>query len=148
MFPIKRILVPTDFSESAARSLAVAADMATDYSAELLILHVVEPLPAAPPDPDFTIELAAYQDAVNDNADEQLEKLKNGLDPSLFIRTMVGHGNPAREIVRAAQEEETDLIVIATHGLTGLKHLVFGSVAERVVRTACCPVLTLREPAD
>ena len=144
MFPLERILLPTDFSEASRQSLAVAADMASDYGAELLIVHVIEPLPAVPPDPDFTFEMAAYQDAVSQYSDERMAELLAGLDETLAVRTMVCHGEPAREIVRLAENEDVDLIVIPTHGLTGLKHLVFGSVAERVVRTACCPVLTLR----
>ncbi|HUV14514.1 MAG TPA: universal stress protein, partial [Acidobacteriota bacterium] len=63
-------------------------------------------------------------------------------------RTMVSYGDPAKEIVRIAEEESVDLIVIATHGLTGWQHLVFGSVAEKVVRTAKCPVLTVRCPGS
>lgn len=144
MFPLQRILVPTDFSDASARSLAIAADMARDYGSELLIVHVIEPLPAVPPDPDFTFEMAAYQDAIKQHTDERMEQVQAGLSPELAVRTLICHGEPAREIVRLAEEEEANLIVIPTHGLTGIKHLVFGSVAERVVRTACCPVLTLR----
>ena len=144
MFPLKRILVPTDFSDASSRSLAIAADMAADYGSELIVLHVIEPLPAVPPDPDFTFEMAAYQDAIRQYTDERMEAVRASVPEETLLRTLVCHGEPAREIVRLAENEEADLIVIPTHGLTGIKHLVFGSVAERVVRTACCPVLTLR----
>lgn len=145
MLPIARILAPTDFSDISLETLSTAAELARHFGAELEVLHVIPPVPALPSDPHYNFEVPAYQEALRTDAERRLtEMLLARLGGDASARPRISHGDPAREIVRVADEDRVDLIVIATHGLTGWQHLVFGSVAEKVVRLARCPVLTLR----
>lgn len=145
MLPIRRILAPTDFSEISVETVVRASELAEHFAAELLVLHVIPPIPALPSDPHYNFEIPAYQEALRENSERQLaEAVKRHVSSTVCTRTMVKYGEPAREIVRVSVEEDADLIVIATHGLTGWQHLVFGSVTEKVVRMATCPVLTVR----
>jgi universal stress protein A len=145
MLPIRRILAPTDFSDVSVETVVRASELADHFGAELLVAHVIPPVPTLPSDPHFNFEVPAYQDALRESAQQRLsETVRSLVDRGIRTRTMVTHGDPAREIVRIARDEDADLIVIATHGLTGWQHIVFGSVAEKVVRTADRPVLTVR----
>lgn len=142
----RRILVPIDFSESGRVILDYAVDVARDRGAEVLLLHVVG-IPMAPIDPScgvaadprLLLELQA-------GAEKGLQDLAATLRPGdpVKVRTKVVTGAPSREIVREAREEGADLVVIGTHGRTGLRHVFLGSVAENVVRLCPCPVLTVR----
>ena len=101
------------------------------------------PLPTS--DPSYDFELPEYEKILHDDAVRKLRDLREeAINPGVAARTIVGHGQAADEIVIVAERENVDLIVIATHGTTGLRHFVFGSVAEKVVRLATCAVLTLR----
>lgn len=145
MLPIRRILAPTDFSQTSKETVARASELAEHFQAEVLVAHVIPPIPTLPPDPHHNFEIPAYQDALHENAERQLkETIASQVSEDAPARPLVRYGDPAKEIVRLAQEEEVDMIVIATHGLTGWQHLVFGSVAEKVVQTARCPVLVVR----
>jgi len=147
MLPIRKLLAPTDFSDTSAETVIRASELAQHFGAELLIAHVIPPIPTLPSDPHYNFEVPAYQDALRENARRQLDETIAGLVlKELKARALLSHGDPAREIVQMAREENVDMIVIATHGLTGWQHLVFGSVAEKVVRFAECPVLTVRGP--
>ncbi|MFQ5738766.1 MAG: universal stress protein [Acidobacteriota bacterium] len=147
MLPFKKILAPTDFSQSSLKAVERAAELAAHFASELCLVHVHAPVPAMPPDLNYGFELPVYDDGALSRAEERLrEVVEKSLSPDLMVRTFVQYGDPAREITRIAEEERLDLIVIATHGLTGWRHLVFGSVAEKVLRSAPCPVLTLRFP--
>ncbi len=148
MLPFTKILWPTDFSEPSMEALKTANEIASRFSAELIIVHVITPIPvaASPPGPGG-FDVGLYEQELEKSAQKSLEdivknKVAAGVEARYFIRT----GNAADEIVRAAEEEKTDLIVIATHGETGWRHLIFGSVAEKVVRTSTCPVLSIRAP--
>ena len=146
MLIIKTILCPTDFSEPAREALNVASDLAQHFGAELRLLHVVPVLPPLPPDPTYVFELPEYERYLHADADKNLRTLNAELSAkSIRVSTFVAHGNAAEEIVRAAETQKADMIVIATHGATGWQHLLFGSVAEKVVRLASCPVLTIRK---
>jgi nucleotide-binding universal stress UspA family protein len=141
MIPVRAILHPTDFSERSRQALAVARALARDHGARLIVLHVA-PIDiayggtiAAPVDPRY------YQDAL----DEEMAALRTSDLPSP-VEPLLLRGEPAAEIVRAAQEHGCDLIVIGTHGRTGLPRLLLGSVAEGVMRRAQCPVLTVKSP--
>jgi nucleotide-binding universal stress UspA family protein len=140
---IQTILVPTDFSEGSNRAVKFAARLAAQFDAKLILLHVIEPVAT----PDF-----AYYPLMMEN-DEAVAAAKKGLSAfahkaglrnSIVQRTVVRNGVPYNEISKAAAALKANLIVIATHGYTGLKHALLGSTAERVVRHAKCPVLVVR----
>jgi len=144
---VKKIVVPTDFSAAAASALAYAQDFAKATAAEILILHVIEPIYYATPADMYvtTPNMTAILDEQRQFAKEQLSKLvkqlnKGGQRCRAFLET----GPAALVIVDFAAAKRAGLIVMATHGRSGVAHLLMGSVAERVVRTATCPVLTVR----
>ena len=144
-----RILVPTDFSATADLALTQARDLAEAFGASLHLLHVFEdPYTAAAYAPEvFATISPEYRDAALADAARQLdERLDAAGRKELSGTTDLVVGPPAREIVRFAASHGIDLIVMGTHGRSGLAHLLLGSVAERVVRTAPCAVLTVREP--
>jgi universal stress protein A len=145
MLPFKRILCPTDFSEPSSQAFIVAGELAAQFGAEVCLVHVVSVVPALPPDPNYLFRVPEYEQALHADAQGRLRKLAEEIGKrGINAHTVVGHGDAGSEIVRIAKEEEADLIVIATHGSTGLEHILFGSVAERVVRLAQCPVLSVR----
>ena len=134
---LKRILVPLDFSDPAMSSLSYAAGLGQSFGAELVLLYVAEPPPFAP---DLS-DSHGYEEKVASHAREQLDlTTQEYLDKGVKTRAVVRFGRPATEIVAAARDEQADLIIMATHGRSGLKHLV-GSVTEKVVRLATRPVL-------
>jgi len=142
----KKILCPTDFSPASQAAVDLAAGLARREHAELRLLHVVEVEPALPTDPNFVMRVPEYEQILHADAQHQLDALAAGFEP-VKVRTSIGHGDPGNEIVRIAEEGAVDLIVMGTHGRTGLEHVVFGSVAEKVVRNAHRPVLTIPAPA-
>jgi nucleotide-binding universal stress UspA family protein len=134
---IQRLLVPTDFSVCSMRALRYAEELARRFGAEIVLVHVDESLVARS-------ELAGLREAV---AGEELERLVALLEKrGVPARAVVRSGGAAEEI--AEEAESADLVVMGTHGRTGLAHVLMGSVAERVVRHARCPVLTVRQPAN
>lgn len=149
MLPIRKILCPTDFSEPSFEAVKVAGEFAVHFGSSLCLLHVVSltPILAGPMAPT-AFDMSAYQKALEDDAREKLQKVREDLIPKDLhsCRPMVVSGFAPDEIIRIARQEETDLIVIATHGLTGWRHLIYGSVAERVIQLAPCPVLAIRPP--
>jgi nucleotide-binding universal stress UspA family protein len=145
MLPVKTLLCPTDFSEPSRKALKVAIELASHFAAGLFLVHVVPVLPALPNDPNYVFKVPEYERLLHADADEKLRDMaKEPMTRGTTVRTIVGHGDAATEIVRIAEKENTDLIVIATHGMTGWRHAMFGSIAEKVVRLAKCPVLTIR----
>lgn len=143
MRPIKRILCPTDFSDCAAEALRFAIDTAEKFEASITLLHVYG-IPAYPlPEGGFFGGPSVTAELVRD-ATEQLERLKQQTARSVPAHVELREGVPASEICRFAREGDFDLIVIGTHGRTGIRHLLLGSVAEVVVRKAPCAVLTVR----
>jgi nucleotide-binding universal stress UspA family protein len=147
MLPLRRIVCPTDFSPAARMAVAEATQLGLHFQAELVVVHVLPVLPAVPSDPNFTFEVPEYEHALHADAERRLGALAAELGgQGLTVRTAVGHGDAGTEIVRIAADEASDLIVIATHGTTGWRHAMFGSVAEKVVRLAYRPVLTIPAP--
>lgn len=150
MLPFKRILCPTDFSEPAFAALKSGEELARHFEAELIVVHVTPPLPGPHsfPDPQgsFNLDVPLFQQELAIKADQMLQDLVS--HHKVGTRGLVTTGEAAPEILRIAQEEDVDLIVIASHGLTGWRRLVFGSVAEKVVRQATCPVLTIMAPPE
>jgi nucleotide-binding universal stress UspA family protein len=167
--PLKRILCPVDQTpvstsappgaqpdcvhghgptEAACRALKAAEELAGAFCAELLLLHVVPPTPVSLPPLDSayspSFDVVTYERQLREDYQSSLEQLrKERLSRKTKARVRVVTGDPATEIVRLAREEKADLVVLPTHGRTGLSHVFFGSVAEKVVRHAECPVLTL-----
>lgn len=142
-FDLRRILVTTDFSDESKKSLPYAAALAEKFRASLVLLHVV---PAHLPSQlsHFGLVLAE-QRLVKEAADRLPAFRKTELDPDLRVDTLVLSGSPAHVICRTVEAERADLVILSTHGHTGLKHFQLGSVTENVVRHATCPVLAVRE---
>jgi universal stress protein A len=148
MLPIKRILCPTDFGGPACTCIRSASELAEHFGAELLLVNVVPAVPTLPPDPNYVFKIPEYEQYLHADAEKQLRQARAQLvGKNVKVRTQVGHGSAAEEIVLIAQTEGVDLIVISTHGSTGFERWVFGSVTEKVVRLAKCPVLTVRQEA-
>jgi universal stress protein A len=142
---IRRILAPTDLSEPSQQGLHSALELAKTFGGKLLLLHVVEPPPYPVEGIMPSYSGATLLDDLERQASNELAKMlpeTQGSGVDATRRVVVGI--PYRKIVEVAAEEKVDLIVMTTHGRTGLSHLVMGSVAEKVVRTAPCPVLTIR----
>jgi nucleotide-binding universal stress UspA family protein len=150
MLPFKKILCPTDFSEPAFAALKRAEELARHFEAELIVAHVIPALPGPHsfPDPQapLNFDVPLFQQELAIKAEHMLKELVS--HHKVESRNMVTTGDAAPEILRIAQEEHVDLIVIASHGLTGWRRLVHGSVAEKVVRQATCPVLTIAVPPE
>lgn len=139
MLAIRTILHPTDFSVYSQHAFKLACSLARDYKARLVVLHVAEP------------PLAVYEGAmltVPINPELLLAQLKEVQpdDSSLRVEHRLLEGDAVEGILKAAKETDCDLIVMGTHGRTALGRLLMGSVADRVVRKAACPVLTLKSP--
>ena len=145
MIRFERILFPTDFSEASLKALPYAAELARLFEAELLFIHVVQPLPPIPGDYGFETEVIEYAAAMHATAERQLDRLIETRAGDLRTSKILVQGEPAETILRAVDEYGVDLITLATHGTTGWRHLLFGSVAEKVVRLAKVPVLTVSE---
>jgi nucleotide-binding universal stress UspA family protein len=145
MFEPKRILVAVDFSEPSTRALTHAVAMAQRFEASLDVLHVV-PNPYIDDPAGLYLPLpVTYVNDLVDDAQKRLDDLLASVDRQrLRARTVVKVGDPLRQVVEYARNESCDLVVLGTHRRSGLAHLFLGSVAERVVRTAPCPVLTVR----
>lgn len=142
---IQRILLPTDFSPRSAVATKYACELATKFDAELHLLHTLEIHPVDTPDFGMGLALPRYTDESKAAAEKALTTV---LDPqwkgSRGVIHAILEGSPIVEIVRYARKHDIDLIVLSTHGRTGLAHVILGSVAESIVRTAPCPVLTVR----
>jgi nucleotide-binding universal stress UspA family protein len=143
---LTKILFPTDFSAFSLQALDYAAALARDYGAELHVLHVVPTAEMVlPVEPVAPIVDTSFFDEMEKGAQDRLENIVPAeLAEGLEIKTALRRGAAFVEIVRYARDEDISLITIATHGRTGLRHALFGSVAEKVVRKAPCPVLSIR----
>jgi universal stress protein A len=141
---IKRILVPTDFSAHARDALDHARSLAATFNARLTLLHVFEPINLAYE--SVSAQMVECAQRAEDDARELLADLYAEVKaaPGPAAHAVFVTGRPEEKIVGMAKKLKQDLIVISTHGHTGLKHLFLGSVAERVLRHATCPVLVLR----
>ncbi len=142
---INRILVPIDFSAHSKNALKYAIPMAEQFDAALYLVYVVEPT-VYPADLGFgQVVMPGIEDELREKgADELQELIENEIRGRVKASASVRTGKPHQEILLEAKEKKIDLIVIATHGHTGVEHMLFGSTAARVVRTATCPVLTIR----
>jgi nucleotide-binding universal stress UspA family protein len=142
---IKTILFPTDFSNGARAAMDHATSLAKDYQAKLILLYVIQDISIAEWYIPSSISVSDLVEDMQKSAWQEMDKWigevsKQVKDPE----KMVVRGVPFVEIIRIAKERKADLIVIGTHGRTGIDHMLFGSTAEKVVRKASCPVLTVR----
>ena len=148
MMPIRRILFPTDFSESADHAWMFALQFAQDFGADVHVLHVVAPPPRLTEAYSMNFDPEKFAAVVTAETETFLDRLVEGAkDRHLTFHREVRIGVDFHEIIDYARKHEIDLIVMATHGRTGLAHALVGSVAEKVVRKASCPVLTVKHPA-
>ena len=150
MIKIEKILFPTDFSEHSEHAFGYALSFAKEYGAQLLMVHVVEDVQYLANAYMFDVPMMpSFADLEQNRVKEMDEFVESkDIDPSVKIEKSVRHGRPFVEIIQAARDEKADLIVIATHGRGGFEHLLFGSTAEKVVRKAPCPVLSIRLPGQ
>jgi universal stress protein A len=145
-FQLRRILVPMDFSDTAKKALQYAVPLATAFDAEIVLVYVVQPYTVSAELGYLPPEVAVSDQEFANSARKELEQLSNQeIGTRARSQIKVGVGVPWQEIVAAACNTNADLIILSTHGHTGLKHALLGSVAERVVRHAPCPVLVVRE---
>jgi len=149
MLSPKLILSPIDFSNFSINALDTAKDLAELYDSEILLLNVVPAIPDLPNNVSILRE-GTYENELIARAKQHLETLANKLrQAGVRVRSTVGLANDAAvEIIRTAENEKADLIVISAHGATGCRTVAFGSVSEKVVHTAECPVLVLRIKAE
>jgi nucleotide-binding universal stress UspA family protein len=138
---IRKIIVPLDFSSSSESTIDYATMIAERFAATLILVHVIESLPYSVTD---TFQVVEHRRALETLARSLLRNLSDDLRArNLDVKTHLVWGNPAREILAKARREKADLIVMGTHGRTGLPHMVMGSVAEKTVRLSRIPVLTV-----
>ena len=147
--PLKRILVPVDFNVPSRAALSMAKDLASALDASIDVLHVVDMPDGVSMASEGYVPLPDnYRQAVERQATDRLKDWLPTTSAPASASQHVAAGKPAVEIVRYAADQRADLIVMGTHGRSGVQHLFIGSVAESVVRTAHCPVLTVRETAS
>jgi nucleotide-binding universal stress UspA family protein len=144
---MKKVLVPTDFSDSARHALTYGISFAREYEAELVLLHVVENITVGYASDLFPVPMAEVFQEISGYAKAELAKLaalarERGVTT---VSEIVVQGKPSAEIIRHAAENAVDMIVLGTHGKGMLDQALFGSTTERVVRRAPCPVLTVRK---
>jgi len=143
---LKRIMVPTDFFESSKKAIDYAVDLAKRYNAELILLSVVDDRIFQDGFLDAFIEQEVIRSR-NGVVEERLKAIKKEItdkEPSLKVRWKMSLGIVFTEILHYAKEENVDLIVMGTHGTTGLAHVLIGSTTEKIVRKATCSVLVVR----
>ncbi|HUG93822.1 MAG TPA: universal stress protein [Planctomycetaceae bacterium] len=149
MIQLNRILVPTDFSDHSRAALEYGCAFAERFGAELHLVHVLQDLVGLVPEPGLAFPPPGdYMLELQQSSEQALAALPGPSAPAgLNVERATRQGPPFLEIIRYARETEADLIVMGTHGRSGLAHMLLGSVAEKVVRKAPCPVLTVR-PSD
>ncbi len=146
MIELKKILYPTDFSEYAVNARPYVIDLAKKFGAEVTVINVLMS-PSYAVSPEFAVDLTKIQKDMQAAAESSLAAVRKVFeDEGITTRAILEIGSPFAEIVHTAQKEKIDLIIMATHGHGAVKHMLLGSTAEKVVRKAPCPVLTVRHP--
>jgi nucleotide-binding universal stress UspA family protein len=142
----KRILCPVDFSESSLNALKYATSLAQEADGQLTVLHVVAHEFEYPPGPEYAgVTVGDLLKAREEGLERQLREIVAAEPEFCRIDSLMTHGKPWREVLRVAQAQRSDLIVMGVQGRAAADLLVFGSTAQHVVRAASCPVLTLRQ---
>lgn len=137
-FSLKEILVPVDFTECTEKALSYALPFARQFGATLTLLHVIEPI-MTPSSEAVLVDVPS-----EDDAERELANLRTRLEAGAKCQTLLRKGNAVKEIIDVANERNCDLIILSTHGRTGLDRLISGSTSEKVVRRAGCPILVVR----
>jgi nucleotide-binding universal stress UspA family protein len=146
LIQIRHILLPTDFSPPSRNAGRYASSFAREYRAKVCLLHVVDRPGLAVSLPESGYAQSARLAEIEKEVSEGLLGALPDAGGDLEVDRLIRHGKAYEEILAAAREREVDLIVMGTHGRSGLSHILLGSTAERVVRSAPCPVLTVRHP--
>jgi len=142
---IKKILLPTDLSSASISAFKYAKSLAEKYGATIYVLHVLENIPPVLSIRSLDLTLERLEKNMEENAKNQLEKIvKENLKTKNKVQTFIRKGVVDDEIIKFAEEKKVDLIVMGTHGRTGIELTILGSIAEKVVRKAKCPVLTVK----
>lgn len=144
--PVKQIVVPVDFSDCSVFALRYAANLAQQVGASIILAHAASSL-IAPAEMEYVhLDLKKFRAEVEKHAAAKLTALAQKEIPATVHATpIVRHGTPWEEITKLAKDRKADLIIIGTHGYKGVRHMIMGSTAERVIRYAGCPVLVVRE---
>ena len=142
----QHFLVPIDFSEYANQALDYAITLAGKLGARVTLLHVIQPLPLGGVDMGVTLPSTYIQDLEAEIRHDMESSLERVTAAGLEGDIVIVHGVPFHEIIEAAKTQQVELIVMGTHGHTGFQYVLLGSVAEKVVRLAPCPVLVARQP--
>lgn len=152
MLLFKKILCPIDFSEPSYKALKAAEELADEFSAELIVVHVLSPAQAFPsasvtlPGEPATNEVFFddMRDKIESHANESMKMtIEKRISRGINSRGVILNGSPAEEITGYAEDSHVSIIILGTHGFTGWRHILLGSVAEKVVRLSLCPVLTI-----
>jgi nucleotide-binding universal stress UspA family protein len=147
MVAFKEIVMPTDFSEHSLRAVDYGVEIAERFSSHLTLIYVIEPLLQAADLTWTTVDFEELNKAHKQTAEKQLAQIvEERVSEETPCDTTILFGKPFVEILKFAKEENADLIVMATHGRGAISHLLMGSTAEKVVRKASCPVLTVKHP--
>ncbi|MEW5976122.1 MAG: universal stress protein [Acidobacteriota bacterium] len=147
MIEIKKILIPTDFSDYSQLALKYAIAMAESFKARIYLMHVCEHGMSGLGTEAYHFAVPEFFAEIAKNEQERLEEMAREVrDRGVEVETVFTTGRAYIDIVHKAKELDVDVITLATHGRQGLSHLVFGSTAEKVVRLAPCPVLTIKHP--
>lgn len=144
MIYFKKILCPIDYSDCSARALRYAAGMALKDSAVLYLIHVVDKRVFDYGGPIYEVPVALDSETIAKLEEKLRESVPKEVRGDIQVETLVTMGIPVEEILKVANEEEVDIVVMGTHGRTGIAHSIMGSVAENMVRRAPCPVLVVR----
>lgn len=146
MVNIKNILCPIDYSVYSEMALKYAIEFAEKYQAKLYLMHVLDIRVYDINDPDLYNVNIIDEETIHKLRERLLKCVNEDAKNKISVEAIIIQGVPFAEIIKAAKECKIDLIVLGTHGRTGLSHAIMGSVAEKVVRKAPCPVLTIRHP--
>lgn len=141
---INRILVAVDFSESSRKALQYAVGFAKEFGGSITLVHVLN-VPYGAGEAAMVVEFEAFQKSFHLDAEKKMASLLAEFAGSVEADTVITTGGPYREIIKLADERQIDLIVVGTHGRTGIGHFLLGSTAERIVRHAHTPVLVVRD---
>jgi len=146
MISIKNILCPIDYSVYSEKALKYAIEFAEKYNAKLYLMHVLDIRIYDITDPELYNVNVIDKETINKLRERLHKCISEDTRKNIEVETLVIEGVPFAEIIKKAREYKVDLIVLGTHRRTGLSHAIMGSVAEKVVRKAPCPVLTIRHP--